>query len=165
LLAPTSSSPSVDEVAWADPARLEADISSQLYMGTLMLPVRDDYAPVLVRNELVRSVYSSSSTYALSSPPLASIHTPSTSYSWLNDMIGQPTAVVVNPPLFSVGNHSTHSVDLGLGVFGGVPCDLPREVVWDALAMSLGSPRSASSSGKVDNRCERVSILCIMIGH
>jgi len=97
--------------------------------------VRVDFVPPLVGNELVRSVSSTSSAYALSSPPLASTHTSAASYSWLNDMIDQPTAHVVNPPpLFSVANHSSHSVDLGLSVFGGVPCDLPREVVRDALA-------------------------------
>ena len=87
LLAPILSFPSVDEVEWVDPARLEADISSQLYLGTPMSPMRDDYAPPLVRNELVKSVYSSSLTYALSSPPLVSTYTPSSSYSWLKDMI------------------------------------------------------------------------------
>ena len=121
LLAPTSSSPSVEEVAWFDPARLEADIASQLYMGTPIFPVMDGYAPPSVRNELMRSVYSSSSAYALSSSPLASTHTPSTSYSWLNDMIDQPTALMVNPPLFSAGNHSSHSVYLSLSVFCNAP--------------------------------------------
>ena len=85
---------------------------------------------------------------------MASTHTPSTSYSWFNDLIDQPTAPMVNPPLFSVGGHSSHSADLGLGVLGDVPCDLPREVVRDALAMSLGARTSASFSGVVDNRCE-----------
>ena len=97
LLAPTSSSPSVDEGAWVDPARVEPDVASQFYMGTPMLPVRDAYVPPIARNELVRSVCSSSSTYALSSPSVASTHTPSTSYSWFNDIIDQPTALVVNP--------------------------------------------------------------------
>lgn len=87
LLAPTSSSPSVEEGAWVDPARVEANVASQLYMGTPMLPVRDACVSLIARNELVRSVYPSSSTYALSSPSVASTHTPSTSYSWLNDMI------------------------------------------------------------------------------
>ena len=50
-----------------------------------------------------------------------------------------------------MGNHSSHSVDLGLGVFGGVPCDLLREVVRDALAMSLGSRSSTSFSGVSDD--------------
>lgn len=61
---------------------------------------------------------------------------------------------MVNPPVFYVRSHS-YSTYLGLGVLGGVPCDLPREVVRDALAMSLGARSSASFSGMVDNRCER----------
>ena len=64
-------------------------------------------------------------------------------------------SLVIDPsPLFLMGNHSSHSIDLGLSVFGSVPCDLPREVVWDALAMSLGSRSSASFSGVVNNSCE-----------
>ena len=123
-----------------DSARLEADIASKLYIGTTISPVRDDYASPLVRDELVRSVSSTFSADTLSSPPLASTHSPGASYSRLNDMIDQPTALVFNPPpLFSVGNHSSYSVDLRLGVFGGVLCDLPTEVVRDALAISLGS--------------------------
>ena len=55
-----------------------------------------------------------------------------------------------------MGNHSSHSIDLGLSVFGSVPCDLPREVVWDALAMSLGSRSSASFSGVGDNYCKHL---------
>jgi len=36
-------------------------------------------------------------------------------------MIDQPTALVVNPPpVFSAGNHSSHSANLGLAVLGGV---------------------------------------------
>ena len=37
---------------------------------------------------------------------------------------------------------------------GGVPCNLPREMVRDALAMSLGARSSASCSGVIDNKCE-----------
>ena len=43
---------------------------------------------------------------------------------------------------------------MGLGALGGVPCDLPREVVRDALAINLGVRSTASFSGEVDKRCE-----------
>ena len=95
------------------------------------------------------------------SPTSASTHTPFRSYPWFNELIDQPTALVVNPPLFPIGNHFSHYVDLGLSVFGNVPCDLPRKVVGDALAMSLGSGVVHVFQGWV---LTIVSILCI-IGH
>lgn len=116
--------------------------------------MRNDYAPPLIRDCLVRTLSSSSSVCAMSSPTLASTHTTFASYPWFNEVIDQPNAPVVNPPPFYVGNHSSHSVDLGLGVFGSVPCDLPREVVLDALIMSLRS-RSGTSFSRVGvNNCE-----------
>ena len=99
----------------------------------------------------------------MSSSTLASVHTPSPSVSFPlfnelieqpNELIEQPTSLVVNPPLFPMGNHSSHSVDLCLGVFGSVPCDLPREVIRDSLAMSLESRTNASFSGVGVNNYE-----------
>ena len=46
-----------------------------------------------------------------------------------------------------MGNHSAHVFELGLGVFGSVPCDFPGEVVRDALVINFGPRSSASFSG------------------
>jgi len=72
---------------------------------------------------------------------------------WLNNLLEQPSSLVVNPPLLSMEDRGFHPVNLGVGVYGSVPCDLPREVVRDALAISLGSRSSASSSGVGLNEC------------
>jgi len=56
---------------------------------------------------------------------------------------------VVNAPssLFSVGNHiSLSSHNWGLDLCGGVPCDLPREVVRDSISMSMSSRNNAPNS-------------------
>lgn len=83
-------------------------------------------------------------------------HISSASLPWFDELLHQPPSLVVNssPYLFSMGNHSSHSVELGLGVFGSVPCDFPREVVRDALAMNLGLCNNASYSGVSVNNCE-----------
>ena len=58
----------------------------------------------------------------------------------------------VNPALFVGENHYALPhipVNLDLGIYGSVHCDLPREVVWDALAINLGTPGGASFQGRV----------------
>jgi len=54
-------------------------------------------------------------------------------------MLDQSTSVVVNPAILLVGSQYSLLVDLDLGVYGSIPCDLPREVVRDALAVNLGA--------------------------
>ena len=56
---------------------------------------------------------------------------------------------MVNAPssLFTIGNHTSFSPhNWGLDVCGVVPCDLPREVVRDAIAMSVSSRNNAPTS-------------------
>jgi len=56
---------------------------------------------------------------------------------------------VVSAPssMFSMGNHTSLSPhNWGLDLCGGVPCDLPREVVRDAIAMSVSSRNNAPTS-------------------
>ena len=97
---------------------------------------------------------SASSSASAVSSNLVSVHTPSASLPWLNNLLDQPTSLVVNPPFLSIEHRDFQPVNLGLGVYGSVPCDLPKEVVRDALAISLGSQSSASFSGAGLNDCD-----------
>ena len=63
---------------------------------------------------------------------MVSVHTPSVSLAGFNNLLDQSTSVVVNPAMFAVENHYSLPVDLDLGIYDSVPCDLPREVVRDA---------------------------------
>ena len=63
-------------------------------------------------------------------------------------MLDHSTSVVVNPPILSVGSQYFLPVDLELGIYGSVPCDLPREAVRDALAVNLGARCVATVSGQ-----------------
>jgi len=66
---------------------------------------------------------------------------------------------VVNAPssLFSMGNHTSLSPhNWGLDLCGSVPCDLPREVVRDAIAMSVSSRNNAPTSRFRDTTQELV---------
>ena len=54
LLAPLSSSPSIDEATLIDPARFEADIICQLYFDSYKSLVRADCASPSVMNYLGR---------------------------------------------------------------------------------------------------------------
>ena len=98
---------------------------------------------------------SSSLASALSSSNLASVHTPLASLPWFNDLLDQPTSLVVNPLLFFFSGKSLlSSCRFGLGVFGNVPCDLPRKVVRDALTINLGFRSSVSFLGVGGNNSE-----------
>jgi len=146
LLAPLSSSPSVDETALIDPARFEVDIVCQLYFDSCKSLVRVDCASPSVMNHLGRWLDSSSTS-------TVSVQAPSSPLPWLSNMLEQPSSMVVNPPLLSVEDRDFHPVNLGVGVYGNVPCDLPREVVRYALAISLDSQSYASCSGVGLNEC------------
>jgi len=87
LLASTSSSPSIVEVALLDPARLEANIVSQLYFGTTSSLVGDDYGPPLVRDRQVRSLLSSLAS-ALYSSNVVPVHILSVSLPRCNNFAG-----------------------------------------------------------------------------
>lgn len=70
------------------------------------------------------------------------------SLPWLSEETDQPSPLKVcsSSSLFSLGNQSLLSVhNWGLDLCGSVPCELPREVVCDALALSVGSCRIAPS--------------------
>ena len=87
-----------------DPARLEADIVSQLYSGSTSSLVWDDYGPPLVIDSQAWSLLSSS-TSALYSSNVVPVHTPSVSLPRFNNLMDQSTSVEVNPALFPGENH------------------------------------------------------------
>ena len=140
LLASTSSS-SIVEVVLLDPARLEADIVSQLYLGTTISLMGYDHVPPLVRDRQARSLISPSAS-ALYSSNVAPLHT-----SRFDNLLDQSTSMVFNPTIFSVESHYSLPVDLNLGIYGNFPCDLPRVVVRDALAVNLGTRCGATGLG------------------
>ena len=98
LLASSSSFSSISEVALLDPARLEADIVSQLYLGTSTSFMGDGHVSQLVRDRQLVSP-SASSASALYSSNVAPAHT-----SRFNNLLDQSNSVVVNPAIFSVEN-------------------------------------------------------------
>jgi len=69
-------------------------------------------------------------------------------WSHISQLVDQSTSVVVNPAILSVGSQFSLPVDLDLGVYGSVPCDLPREMVRDALPVNLGARCRATISGQ-----------------
>jgi len=133
------------EVNSFDPARLEADIVGQLYHGTSPSFMGVDCVSSLVKDCHVRSL-PSSSDYSASA--LVSSNVKPAHFSCLNNLVDQSSSVVVNPAILSVGSQYSLPVDLDLGVYGSVACDLPREVVRDALAVNLGARCGASVSGQ-----------------
>ena len=90
---------------------------------------------------------------------LVSVHSPSASLPRLNNLLDQPTFLVINPPFLSMEDRDFHPVNLGSSVYGSVPCDLPGEVVRDALAISLGCRSSASFSRLGLNKVEEESAM------
>ena len=75
--------------------------------------------------------------------------TSTSSLPWLFEEKDQATSLLVNAPssVFSMGNHASLSpYSWGLDLCGSVPCDLPREVVRDAIAMSVSSRNNAPNS-------------------
>jgi len=120
LLASSSSSLLFAEVTLLDPARLEADIVSQLYLGSSTSFIGVDRVSPLVRDRQVRSLLSPS---AYSASPLYSSNVAPAHIFQFNNMVDHSASVVVNPAIPSVGSHYSLPVDLDLGVYGGVPCD------------------------------------------
>jgi len=51
------------------------------------------------------------------------------------------------------------SLQLGVGLYGGILCDLPQDVVRDALALSVGSRNSGGGS---EDNVVGGSLLCII---
>ena len=73
----------------------------------------------------------------------------SRSVPWLYEEKDQAHSLVVNAPssLFTIGNHSSLSPhNWKLDLCGGVPCDLPRQLVRDAIAMSVSSRNNVPTS-------------------
>jgi len=145
LLASNSTSPAYAEVSSLDPARLEAEIVSQLYFGSSAPSTGVGSVVPVVRDRQVRSSLSPSVT---SASPLFSSNVVPTQISRCNNMLDHSTSMVVNPAILSVGSQYSLPADLELGVYGSVPCDLPREVVRDALAVNLGARCGATVSGQ-----------------
>ena len=116
------------------------DIVCQLNFNSDCSLVREDCAPLSVRDHLGRCLASSSTSAALVHPPYSTL-------PWLNSMIEQPSSLVVSSSLLAVEDCGCPPVNLDVGVYGSVPCDLLREVVRDALAVNLGSRSCASSLG------------------
>ena len=106
-----------------------------------------------MRDSQAKSLLSSSAS-ALYSSNVVPVHTPSVSLAGFNNLLDQSTSVVGNPAIFSVGSQYSLSIDLDLGIYGSVPCDLPREVVWDTLAVNLGTRCGATVSRQGFNNFE-----------
>ena len=85
----------------------------------------------------------------------------SLSLPWLFEEIDQPTALKFHSSssFFSLGNQSPLAAhNWVLVLCGSVPCELPREAVCDALAMSVGSHSIAPCFGVRDYRSDNCHV-------
>ena len=92
---------------------------------------------------MVLDIHPASASFNLSNELAASS---SMNLPWFFEEKDQPPSLVANAlsSLFSMGNQSAHNS--GLNLCGGVPCELSREVVRDAIAMSVSSRNNALTS-------------------
>jgi len=107
----------------------DAEVSHQVHRGSLVL----DFHPISDSLNLSNKLAPSSSM----------------SLPWLFEEKDQSPSLVVNAPssLFSMGNQSSLLAhNWGLDLCGGVTCDLPQEVVRDAIVMSVSSCNYALAS-------------------
>ena len=132
-------SPSSVEAQSFHPALFEAKICGQDFSNTSGSLARDAAVSQQVhKGSVVLNIHSISDPSNLSNglPP-----SPSVSLLWFFD-VDQTPSLVANAPssLFSMDNQLTLLAhNWGLDLCGGVPCNLTREVVRDAIAMSLSS--------------------------
>lgn len=147
LLVHDAGSPSADEAKRVDPALYEAKICGQAASNSFVPVARDAAVSHQAhRDSLVLDTHPRSDSLKLSNEMVPSS---SSSLPWLFEEKDQSRSCVVNAPfsLFSMGNQTSLSKhNWGLDLCGGVPCELPREVVRDAIAMTVSSRNNAPAS-------------------